>query len=89
MIVVLLVTELGTFEVTRVNAMHPKALRNGVESLLRVCKNYKTIQQIDLSAFSQDKNNEDYYWNLVFWFKYKSLPYLWMAPFLKHLGKNI
>jgi hypothetical protein len=39
-----------------------------------------------MSAFSQDKNNEDYYWNLIFWFKYKSLPYLWLAPFLKHLG---
>lgn len=88
-IVVYLVTELATFEVTRVNAMHPKAVRSGVETLLRVDKNYKTIQQIDLSSFSQDKNNEDYYWNLIFWFKYKSLPYLWLAPFLKHLGINI
>lgn len=79
-------SNLGTYEVTKVHTMHPKALRNGVETILKICKNYKTIQQIDLAAFSQDKHNEDYFWNLVFWFKYQSLPYLWMAPFLSHLS---
>lgn len=81
-------SNLGTYEVTKVHTMHPKALRNGVETILKICKNYKTIQQIDLAAFSQDKHNEDYFWNLVFWFKYQSLPYLWMAPFLNHLSPS-
>ena len=81
-------TSLGTYEVTKVQAMHPKVLRNGVESTFKICKNYKSIQQIDLAAFSQDKHSEDYFWNLVFWFKYQGLPFMWMAPFISHLSAD-
>jgi hypothetical protein len=30
------------------------------------------------------KEEQDLYWNLVFWFKYIGLPYLWLAPFIHH-----
>ena len=26
------------------------------------------------------------YWNLVFWFSFRNLPYMWMAPFMMHLS---
>jgi len=65
--------------------MQPKALRSGVESTLRICKSYKTLHQIDLSTFSQVQQEQELYWNLIFWFKYIQLPYLWMAPYLQHL----
>jgi len=28
---------------------------------------------------------ESLFWNLVFWFKFANLPYLWMAPYVAHL----
>jgi hypothetical protein len=41
-ILVRFASELGTYEITKVKSMQPKALRSGVESVLRICKNYKT-----------------------------------------------
>jgi len=40
---VIAVNQLGVFEITRVKAMQPKALRSGVESTLKMCKSYKTL----------------------------------------------
>ena len=78
-------SNLGTYEVIKVPTMLPKALRSGVESVLRIDKAYKTVQQMDLSSFSQVKEEQELYWNLVFWFKYTQLPYLWLAPYVQHL----
>jgi len=41
---VTMASSLGTYEIARVHSMQPKALRSGVESVLRICKNYKTLQ---------------------------------------------
>lgn len=84
-ITVRLVSNQETHQIMRVQALQPKALRSGVESVLRIDKGYKTLQQVDLSTFSQMQQEQDLYWNLVFWFKYMQLPYLWMAPYLSHL----
>jgi len=51
-ILVQLSTSLGVFNIQRVQTLQPKALRSGVESVLRIDKSYKTLQQIDLSALS-------------------------------------
>lgn len=78
-------TNLGTFEILKVEAMEPIALRGGVQSVLGIDKQYKTLQQLDLSAFSQILEDQQLYWNLVFWFKFTQLPYIWMAPYLHHI----
>ena len=76
---------LGAYEVQRVALIHPRNLRSEVEGVLSIDKQYKTIQQLDLSAFSQVPEEQDLFWNLAFWFKYANLPYLWMAPYAAHL----
>ena len=76
---------LGAYEVQRVKLIHPRSLRRKVETVLYVDKQYKTIQQLDLSAFSQVAEEQKLFWNLVFWFRYAGLPYLWMAPYATHL----
>jgi len=64
-------------------------MRSEVESLLKVDRFYKTLQQIDLSAFSQAPREIELYWNVVFWFKHINLPYLWLCPYSSHLGEWI
>ena len=49
----LLYGDLGTYEITKVKFKSPKKMRLDIESLLKVDRFYKTIQSIDLSAFSQ------------------------------------
>lgn len=49
--------DLGYYEITRVRLQGPKKMRSEVESLLKVDRFYKTMQKIDLSAFSQAYNS--------------------------------
>lgn len=52
MIQVLMYGDLGSYEIVRVRLYGPKKMRSEVESLLKVDRFYKTLQKIDLSAFS-------------------------------------
>lgn len=83
---VLLRGDLGTYEITRVRLQGPKKMRSEVESLLKVDRFYKTLQMIDLSAFSQAQREIELYWNAVFWFSQQDLDYLWLCPYTSHLG---
>ena len=49
---VLVHSDLGTYEIAKVRLQDPKKMRSEVESLLKVDRFYKTLQKIDLSAFS-------------------------------------
>ena len=86
---VLLHGDLGTYEITRVRLQGPKKMRSEVESLLKVDRFYKTLQKIDLSAFSQAGREMELYWNAVFWFNQQDLDYMWLCPYTSHLGEYI
>lgn len=45
-------SNLGTYEIQRVDAIDPISVRGCIQSVLGIDKQYKTIQQVDLSAFS-------------------------------------
>lgn len=45
-------SNLGTYEIQRVDAIDPISVRGSVQSVLGIDKQYKTLQQVDLSAFS-------------------------------------
>ena len=40
---VYMVSQVGKYKINTVKAMQPKAVRSGVETVLKICKHYKTL----------------------------------------------
>lgn len=86
-LVVDLVTDLGTYELARHKLQHPKYLRQNVENIIDINREYNSLSQIDISAFSQmtSMSRQAEYWTAIYWFRSIGLPHMWLAPYACHI----
>ena len=81
---VVLETPVGELKLGEYTLMHPKLVRDEVENMLLTDRDFSVVNKLDLSAFSQKR--QDQYWNCVFWFQQLGLPVDWLAPYGAHLN---
>lgn len=59
-------TDIGEIKLGEYTLMHPKLIRDEIENLLLTDRDFSIVNKLDLSAFSQKR--QDQYWNSIFWF---------------------
>ena len=58
--------KLGEYGLMHLNYTSPMLIRDEIENLLLTDRDFSIVNKLDLSAFSQKR--QDLYWNCIFWF---------------------